>query len=78
MACTPEIRQEPYTGRSSAWLERLVWDQEVARSNRVAPTEESPLFPRGFRRFWGNLRAGGKTVGAIPGQFRGGGLLHHF
>ena len=26
------------SGRSSAWLERLVWDQKVARSNRVAPT----------------------------------------
>ncbi len=25
------------TGRSSAWLERLLWEQEVARSNRVAP-----------------------------------------
>ena len=25
------------TGRSSAWLERLVWDQEVAGSNPVAP-----------------------------------------
>ena len=27
------------TGRSSAWLERLLWEQEVARSNRVAPTQ---------------------------------------
>jgi hypothetical protein len=26
------------SGYSSAWLERLVWDQEVACSNRVAPT----------------------------------------
>jgi hypothetical protein len=26
------------SGRSSAWLERRVWDAEVARSNRVAPT----------------------------------------
>src|SRR5688572_8068985 len=26
------------SGRSSAWLERLVWDQEVASSNLVAPT----------------------------------------
>ena len=25
------------SGRSSAWLERLLWEQEVARSNRVAP-----------------------------------------
>ena len=28
-------------GRSSAWLERLLWEQEVARSNRVAPTYKS-------------------------------------
>ncbi len=28
-------------GRSSAWLERLLWEQEVARSNRVAPTNFS-------------------------------------
>ncbi len=26
------------TGCSSAWLERLLWEQEVARSNRVTPT----------------------------------------
>lgn len=25
-------------GRSSAWLERMVWDHEVAGSNPVAPT----------------------------------------
>ena len=29
------------SGRSSAWLERYVRDVEVARSNRVAPTELS-------------------------------------
>ena len=27
------------TGCGSAWLERLVWDQEVAGSNPVTPTE---------------------------------------
>ena len=26
------------SGRSSAWLEHLLWEQGVARSNRVAPT----------------------------------------
>src|SRR5262245_56346128 len=29
--------QQLLAGRSSAWLERLVWDQEVAGSNPVAP-----------------------------------------
>ena len=26
------------TERSTAWLVRLLWEQEVARSNRAAPT----------------------------------------
>ena len=26
------------SGYSSAWLERLLWEQKVARSNRVTPT----------------------------------------
>ncbi len=26
------------TGCGSAWLERLIWDQEVAGSNPVTPT----------------------------------------
>ena len=34
------------SGRSSAWLERLLWEQEVARSNRVAPTRISFLNSR--------------------------------
>src|SRR3954470_10726639 len=32
------VRCSPPSGRSSAWLERLVWDQEVAGSNPVTPT----------------------------------------
>lgn len=28
-------------GRSSAWLERLLWEQEVACSNHVAPTKKN-------------------------------------
>ena len=35
-------------GRSSAWLERLLWEQEVARSNRVAPTFKL-LYNKGLR-----------------------------
>ena len=31
------------SGRSSAWLEHLLWEQGVARSNRVAPTILSSL-----------------------------------
>ena len=27
------------TGCGSAWLERLIWDQEVAGSNPVTPTK---------------------------------------
>ena len=28
-----------FSGCGSAWLERLVWDQEVAGSNPVTPTQ---------------------------------------
>ena len=37
------------SGRGSAWLERLVRDQEVAGSNPVAPIQKV-LFPKGFQR----------------------------
>ena len=36
------------SGRSSAWLERLLWEQEVARSNRVAPTLWNQRFTVGY------------------------------
>ena len=36
MSCVKEKDGE--TGCGSAWLERLVWDQEVAGSNPVPPT----------------------------------------
>ena len=32
-------KRELPSGCGSAWLERLVWDQEVAGSNPVTPTE---------------------------------------
>ena len=36
--CVTEITtQKQKTGCGSAWLERLVWDQEVAGSNPVTP-----------------------------------------
>ena len=34
---TTAMRQKN-TGCGSAWLERLIWDQEVAGSNPVTPT----------------------------------------
>ena len=36
-------RSKRRSGRSSAWLERLVWDQKVACSNHVAPTSRAVL-----------------------------------
>ena len=32
------------TGCGSAWLERLIWDQEVAGSNPVTPTFKNGLW----------------------------------
>ena len=38
MSCVTEITtRKQKTGCGSAWLERLVWDQEVAGSNPVTP-----------------------------------------
>ena len=34
-----QIPLESLSGCGSAWLERLVWDQEVAGSNPVTPTD---------------------------------------
>ena len=37
--CVTEMTTKNFTsGCGSAWLERLVWDQEVAGSNPVTPT----------------------------------------
>jgi hypothetical protein len=36
-------RVEVNPGRSSAWLERPLWEREVAGSNPVAPTKAQPL-----------------------------------
>ena len=33
-----EVANNSISGCGSAWLERLVWDQEVAGSNPVTPT----------------------------------------
>ena len=32
------VRDKDLSGCGSAWLERLIWDQEVAGSNPVTPT----------------------------------------
>ena len=37
-SCVTERTQTNPSGCGSAWLERLVWDQEVAGSNPVTPT----------------------------------------
>ena len=39
-SCVTERTQTNPSGCGSAWLERLVWDQEVAGSNPVTPTCE--------------------------------------
>ena len=40
------------TGRSAAWLARLPWEQEVGRSNRLAPTSTAErIEQRGKRNF---------------------------
>ena len=39
MHCRTENLCRAYPGCGSAWLERLVWDQEVAGSNPVTPIE---------------------------------------
>ena len=47
---------EPITGRSSAWLERVVWDHEVAGSNPV-----TPIFPgAGMGRIRQDIKVKGK------------------
>ena len=45
------------SGRSSAWLEHLLWEQEVARSNRVAPT----IFPFEEGMVWNGGEEGSES-----------------
>ena len=54
--CVTEITtRKQKTGCGSAWLERLVWDQEVAGSNPVTPIDmrvqfngRTPAFQAGY------------------------------
>ena len=39
MRCGTEGNKVSATGCGSAWLERLIWDQEVAGSNPVTPID---------------------------------------
>ena len=41
--CVAEIRDNAASGCGSAWLEHLVWDQGVAGSNPVTPTEQEEV-----------------------------------
>ena len=53
-----ELRRSRETGRGSAWLERLVRDQEVGSSNLPAPTikKGTSLFPFCVLGGWKNLK----------------------
>lgn len=57
-------------GCSSAWLERLVWDQEVAGSNPVTPIAGTPSaqMPQNVQEYR-DLTAGLPGAGNIPGGF---------
>ena len=64
-----ERRRQPLSGCSSAWLERLVWDQEVAGPNPVTPTilKRKPFGERveGLSYFW--IVVYGKPIPVQPG-----------
>ncbi len=47
--------------RSSAWLEHLLWEQDVAGSNPVAPTIF--LSPSAARKFLSSLNSHGRRPG---------------
>src|SRR3954447_24940615 len=68
---SPHARQRPYalTGRSSAWLERLVWVQEVASSNLVAPMHLTERFalPRLFGADGGRICFAGRWRHRVAG-----------
>ena len=44
ISCVTDEYVADETGCGSAWLERLIWDQEVAGSNPVTPIVENRVY----------------------------------